>query len=141
MPVRKPRKKRPDLRYEGYDSKFESDLHRTILSSWALHPLSVSYTVPKRYFPDFVKEVDGKKIFLEVKGRFWDSTEYSKYIHVRESLPEDCEIVFLFYEPNAPMPRAKKRRDGSKRTHKDWAEENNFRWFSKESFPKEWTVS
>ena len=26
------------------------------------------------------------------------------------------------------MPQAKKRKDGTKRTHAEWAEKNNFKW-------------
>ena len=36
------------------------------------------------------------------------------------------------------MPQAKKRKDGTKRSHKEWAEANDFRWFSEETIPNEW---
>ena len=36
------------------------------------------------------------------------------------------------------MPGAKKRKDGTKRTHAEWAETNNFTWYSEETLPKEW---
>ena len=36
------------------------------------------------------------------------------------------------------MPQAKKRKDGTKRTHAEWAEKNNFNWYSEETLPKEW---
>jgi len=47
------------------------------------------------------------------------------------------ELVFLFQKPYAPMPQAKKRKDGTKRTHAEWAESNNFKWYSEETLPKE----
>ena len=52
-------------------------------------------------------------------------------------MPEECELVFLFSNPSAPMPGAKRRRDGTKRSHGEWASKNGFRWYSAESLPKE----
>ena len=49
------------------------------------------------------------------------------------------ELVFIFANPQAPMPRAKKRKDGPKRSHAEWAEANGFRWFSEYNLPDEWT--
>ena len=46
--------------------------------------------------------------------------------------------MFLFSNPDAPMPQAKKRRDGTKRSHAEWAEANEFRWFIEQTLPKEW---
>ena len=87
---------------------------------------------------DFVRNLEGKKILLESKGRFWDYAEYSKYIWIKKVLKEDTELVFLFLKPSAPMPQAKRRKDGTKRSHGEWASANGFRWFSTESIPKEW---
>ena len=72
------------------------------------------------------------------KGRFWDYNEYNKYIWVRKSLKPNQELVFLFSSPSSPMPQAKRRKDGSKRSHAEWAEKNKFRWFSEHTLPKEW---
>ena len=36
------------------------------------------------------------------------------------------------------MPQAKRRKDGTKRTHSEWAEANGFRWYSSHSIPKDW---
>jgi len=44
----------------------------------------------------------------------------------------------LFYKPLAPMPQAKRRRDGTKRSHSEWAETNGFRWFDEKTLPEEW---
>ena len=72
------------------------------------------------------------------KGRFWDYAEYSKYIHIRKALPDNHELVFLFQKPYSPMPGAKVRKDKTKRTHAEWAETNNFTWYSEETLPEEW---
>ena len=46
--------------------------------------------------------------------------------------------MFLFANPAAPMPAAKRRKDGTKRSHAEWAEANGFRWFSEETIPDDW---
>ena len=140
---RKPRKIRPKEKAvpKGYDSKWEYTLHSTVLQKWNHHSEKIPYIIEHNYEPDFVKLIDGKIILLEAKGRFWDYNEYSKYIWIRESfseLVEDYELVFLFLSPYAPMPQAKKRKDGTKRTHAEWAEKNNFKWYSDNTLPKEW---
>ena len=140
MPRRVPRKPRPKKINvpKGYDSRWEYDIHLGILQDWKHHWDTVQYVVQHKYEPDFVKEVDGKIILLEAKGRFWDHAEYSKYIHIRKVLPENTELVFLFQKPLSPMPGAKVRLNGTKRTHAEWAETNNFRWYSEDTLPINW---
>ena len=36
------------------------------------------------------------------------------------------------------MPAAKRRKDGTKRSHAEWAEANGFRWFSEYTLPDSW---
>jgi hypothetical protein len=134
---RKPRPKKVNVA-QGYDSKWEFDIHQTILKDWMHHGEKIVYVVKHKYEPDFVKMFNNKIVLLEAKGRFWDYAEYSKYIHIREALPKDYELVFLFQKPFSPMPQAKKRKDGTKRTHAEWAEKNNFTWYSEETLPEEW---
>ena len=135
MPRRFPRKIRPREKNvpKGYDSKWEYTLHQTLLKSWNHHTDKVPYVVEHKYEPDFVKD----RILIEAKGRFWDHAEYSKYIWIRKSLPDTMELIFLFQKPYAPMPGAKKRKDGTKRTHAEWAEVNEFTWYSEETLPEE----
>lgn len=123
---------------KGYDSNWEYLLHTSILKDWSIHTETINYTIDHIYHPDFIKVFDGKKILLEAKGRFWDHSEYSKYVWIKKYLPEDTELVFLFAEPTATMPQAKRRKDGTKRTHSEWAESKGFRWYSSRSIPKEW---
>jgi len=140
MPRRVPRKPRPKKINvpKGYDSAWEFDMHQTILKDWKHHWDVINYVVKHKYEPDFVKQIDSKTILLEAKGRFWDYAEYSKYIHIREALPTNTELVFLFQKPFSPMPGAKVRKDGTKRTHAEWAETNNFRWYSEDTLPDDW---
>ena len=136
---RKPRVTRPrHKRINGYASICEYLLHDTILNDWSHHADKVNYVVEHSYEPDFVRTLQNKKILLESKGRFWDHAEYSKYKWFRENLPEDTELVFLFANPSAPMPNSKMRKDGTKRTHGEWATTNNFRWYTEATLPDEW---
>ena len=84
---RKPRAVRPKTPnlVEGYDSNWEYELHTGILDNWSFHTDKVAYTVDHNYHPDFLREIDGKKILLEAKGRFWDFAEYSKYIWISKN--------------------------------------------------------
>ena len=137
---RKPRKRRPIEKGlpKGYDSKWEYDLHQEELQHWEHHKGIIEYSIPHKYHPDFIRVLDDKIIYLEAKGRFWDYAEYNKYKWIKKILPDDCELVFLFSNPSAPMPGAKRRRDGTKRSHAEWAEKNDFKWYSADSLPKEW---
>ena len=116
-------------KYRGADSKWEGELANGVLKRCEHHPEKVPYTIEHNYTPDFKH----KNILIEAKGRFMDSTEAAKYVWIREALPDDIELVFLFYRPTQPMPRAKKRKDGTKRSHAEWAESKGFRWFDEYS--------
>ena len=48
------------------------------------------------------------------------------------------ELVFLFANPSAAMPQAKRRKDGTKRSHGEWATANGFVWYSRYSIPDDW---
>ena len=137
---------------KGFDSKFEADLFlgrrqdgtgwhgednpQGLLKNWGAHPeIKIPYTIPKNYNTDFIKEIAGRTILLESKGRFWDADEYSKYRHCRDHLPPNYEIVFLFMNPKAPMPRARVRKCGTKLSHAEWADKNGFRGYTKDTLP------
>ena len=139
---RVPRKKRPVEKDvpKGYDSKWEAVLHNTILQGWNLHTNKIEYVVEHTYTPDFIKVIGNKTILIEAKGRFWDHAEYNKYIWIKKSLPENTELVFIFASPYAAMPAAKKRKDGTKFSHAQWAEKNKFRWYSEKSFKETFTT-
>lgn len=136
-PQKKPHKRKRSIP-KGYDSLFEYDLHRGTLRHWQHHDGFIKYFIEKTYYPDYFREIDGKKIYIEAKGRFRDRPEATKYIWVREQLKDDEELVFLFANPFTPMPGARKRSDGSKQTHADWAKKNKFRWFVEQNIPDNW---
>ena len=145
MSRRKPRKvQKPEKDISGgYDSHFERRLDLQVLDSeWKYvptpSPAPLHYVVEHSYHPDFIREEGDKIIYLEAKGRFWDYQEYNKYIWIKKSLEENEELVFLFAMPWAAMPATKRRKDGTKFSHAEWAEKNGFRWFSEENLPEEW---
>lgn len=123
-----------------FRSKFERELAEGPLKGVPYETETVLYEVHKQcqYTPDWtIKENRGffeYTIYVEAKGRFQTRNgEPYKYLHVRESLRPDEKLVFLFQDPNKPMPNAKTRKDGTKITHAEWAEKNCFAWYDKES--------
>ena len=121
------KRKRP----KGYDSKLEKRLAEGPLKECEYHPDKVEYTVPAReakYEPDFKLG----NILLEAKGRFRTSAEAKKYVHIRDSLTDE-ELVFVFQNPNTPMPGATRRKDGTRRSMAEWADSLDFRWYSEEN--------
>lgn len=112
------------------DSKWEGKLRDTIFTKWVHQADKISYTTPHTYTPDF----EFSNIVLETKGRFREPAEASKYKYVREALDgTGRELVFVFQKPETPMPYAKKRKDGTKQTHGEWASKNGFRWYTQET--------
>jgi hypothetical protein len=139
---RKPRKVIPHKKVQGYDSMFESILHAELLQNWMYHrdahgnPIGVDYMMEHRYFPDFIREIGGITYYVEAKGRLWTSAEAAKYVSIKKHLKENERLVFLFANPHLPLPGAKKRKDGTKRTHMEWANSNEIEWYTAESFPR-----
>ena len=124
---------------KGYDSWFEYDLHRNYLSACKFHEDAVQYVQTRMYKPDFRHDdTTGFTVYIEAKGRFRDSAEARKYVDVKRCLNPFEELVFVFQDPNKPMPNSKRRADGTKYTHADWATRHGFRYFTKETLPKEW---
>lgn len=122
---------------KGYDSKFEHTLHKSVLKGLKRNTkVTLPYVVRKKYKPDFLLPSDDK-ILVEVKGRFRTSEEAAKYVHFRKSNP-DYTIIFIFGKPSLPMPHAKRRKDGSKMTHAEWARKHGFTYYSEHNTPEEW---
>lgn len=112
-----------------YDSGFEHEVAKDLGEGWEHHPDKITYVSQHTYTPDFKKVVDGKTILIEAKGRFRTRNEATKYVAIRDALKEDEELVFIFYNADHPLVGAKKRKDGTKQSHGDWATTNNFRWW------------
>lgn len=130
--MRKKRKARPKLG-SGYDSKLEEDLSKN-MGNCQWKPDPITYTSVKKYNPD----ARFGNTIIEIKGRFRTHEEAAKYIWIRECLEEGEELVFVFSSPNTPMPRARKRRDGTRKSVSDWADQHGFKWYSNRTIPDEW---
>ncbi len=114
------------------DSKFESELRYGIFKDLEYHPEKIAYTISHKYEPDWVikDECGHCFILIEAKGALRESHEIQKYLNLKKQLPDNVELVFLFQFPNSNIPcRPAKRKDGSRLTHREWAEINKFRWF------------
>jgi hypothetical protein len=125
-------------RAKGYkaDSRWEEKLRVGIFKDIKYHPQKINYVKPATnhtYEPDWRLDKGRKVIYIEAKGRFRDRAEYTKYLHVREALKANEELVFLFMKASTPMPFAKRRKDGTIRSHAEWAEKNGFRWFDEKN--------
>lgn len=152
------RKKRKLPVPAGYDSRLEYELHKKEFKDWEYHPKDkVKYEVPSTYEADFRTEICSEKglgctdsrcggkhkeILLEVKGRFRTREEASKYIHIREALnkqEKETEIVFVFQDSKKAMPFVRRRKDGTKQSHGEWAEKNGFRYEClRKGLPDKW---
>ena len=121
---------------KGYDSKFEYDLHCNQLRGCTLHPDNLWYTSHHTYEIDF-SPVDDPDLIIEAKGRFRTSSEAKKYLDIIRCNP-DKRLVFIFANPNTPMPGARRRADGTKFRMIDWAEKNGIELYTPETTPKEW---
>lgn len=118
-------------------SKFEARLARKLKGCWyEPEEFIMPYMYEAHYLPDFVPKTEGN-ILIEAKGRFRSRAEVRKYIAVRDSNP-DIELVFVFMEPKTPMPGARKRKDGTRFSMAEWADRNNFRWFTEKNLPTRW---
>ena len=118
-------------------SKFERQLARKLRGcTYEPKEHTKSYTYESTYLPDFVPK-DNPNILIEAKGFFKTSQEARKYIAVRDCHP-DIEIVFVFMNPNTPMPNSRKRRDGTRYSMAEWADKNGFTYYTIRTLPKEW---
>lgn len=128
-----------------YRSKFErvfGDQFRTL----DYEPTNIVYWSQHTYTPDFV--TPSGKHWFELKGFFRNSGEAKKYVDVSKQLhfdkPDDMNhtpvLIFVFMDPDKKMPGARRRKDGTVYTMKDWADKNGFRWCTIDTVKKEWLV-
>lgn len=122
----------------GKRSKFEEAVAEQLqLRGWRYESEKIKYKIPESehtYTPDFSRPEDcsskaKSKTVVESKGRFRSRAECDKYIHIRDSNPS-IKLVFVFQNPRVAMPGAKRRKDGTIYTMADWAECNNFDYYT-----------
>jgi hypothetical protein len=112
-----------------YDSMLEKRLHEGALKDFEHHTEKIPYVWPHTYEPDFVLD----DLIIESKGYFQDRADCSKYLWIRESLTGFQELVFIFENPDKEMHFQNKRKDGSKMTHGEWCDKNDFRYYSEKN--------
>lgn len=113
-----------------YKSKFEKKIATTTFKHLKYEPIVVQYAIAekRKYTPDFVIEKGLMMYLVELKGRFRTRDEMNKYLHVRESLPDNIKLIFLFQDPTVALPGVKKRKDGTKMSMGEWASNHGFEW-------------
>ena len=121
-----------------YRSRFESYCHKALGDECDFEPVTIEYSMEHKYTPDFVPK-HNDHILIECKGRFRSSAEAAKYRAIRECNPSK-EIIFIFMNPDCPMPHTKKRKDGTRNTHGEWATKNGFRWYTMKDIPDNWGI-
>lgn len=119
-----------------YRSRLEKQLGEGRLKGLKYEPFTLPYIQEKSYSPDFVNEE--KNILFEAKGYFRSAAEFRKYVDVKRCNP-DWEIIFIFSDPNKPLPWSRKRKtDGKRMTHKELVEKNGFKCCTIHTIKKEW---
>lgn len=129
---------------KGFDSFLEVDLYNGPLQESQHHPNKddlIDYSIPHQYEYDFMFSHGDTLYLAESKGRARDSAELRKYLSVRDYLEDwhvfkdspykEIELFFIFENAKTPTPFAKKRKDGTKQSHGEWASKNEFRWLCK----------
>ena len=104
---------------------------------WQYEPESFEWVPPlAMYTPDFKIECeDGSYFWIEYKGYLRDK-EKTKMREIRKQRP-DLNIRFVFEDALKPVAGARKRKDGTKQSHAEWAIKNGYRWANK-FIPMEW---
>lgn len=117
----------------GFRSKFEESIAKQLEGAgvpFTYESEKLEYIVPARkatYTPDFFLP---NGIILEAKGRFRDTGERQKLIHVKQAHPEK-DLRLIFQNANLPIYT------GSPTTYAEWAESHGFPWADKR-IPDEW---
>jgi len=106
-----------------FRSTFEEDVSK-ILTGFNYEPFTVPYTIARNYRPDFVDP--SGKCLVECKGYFRDG-DTKKYTSIRDSLPDEQELVFVLMAPN------KKIRKGAKMTMSEWCDKEGILWYTIET--------
>ena len=106
-----------------FRSLFEKDVAK-LLKGFQYEPFTIPYTIHRNYRPDFVHSKSGTVV--ECKG-FFREGDTKKYTSIRDSLPEDQQLVFVLMQPN------KKIRKGAKMTMSEWCDKENILWYTIET--------
>ena len=133
-----PKKSKKD--YSPYKNKFEYDVANRLSgadANYAYESEKLTYTLTKKYIPDFVIRNREAILYIETKGngRSWDAAARAKMIAVKKQHP-DKDIRILFWSNGEFGAR---RKDGTRQTQMGWAEKNGFTAAVRE-IPDGWLV-
>ena len=91
------------------------------------------YEYTLTYLRHYTPDSEAHDTVIELKGRFRTLDEARKYLYIRDELRrQDKDFMFVFFGKNTPMPGARVRKDGTKRTMEEWANEHDFYWIYEE---------
>lgn len=111
----------------GLEQRFAEAAPR---GKFSYEPYKVPYQVYRDYIPDFVHNAcNGKCFMVECKGYFRQG-DTQKYKAIRDSIPEDMELVFLLSD------EYKKVRKGSKMTMGQWCAKEGLAYFTMKTVDK-----
>ena len=114
-----------------YRSRYEATLS-TQMGGCDYEPFSHPYTIEKEYTPDWVRK-DGK-VWFEAKAYFRTSDDARRYTFIAKQVPKGVTLVFIFKDPNKPMPGARKRkRCGTRYSVSEWAARQDIPWCTPET--------
>lgn len=117
--------------------KFRSDLEARLakkLKSFSYESKRMPYITERKYVPDFVDE--NRKILIEAKG-FFRQGDDKKYLSIKKCYPE-WRMIFVFSDPHKPVRKGGlPRKDGTKLSLAQWADQNGWEWCSESSLPED----
>ena len=99
---------------------------------FTFEPHSLPYSVTRDYIPDLLIG----EVYVEIKGYFRQDAQ-RKMRAVKKQHPTK-DIRFLFQRAEATIQGAKKRKDGTKMTCREWADRYGFIWAEGEEIPDTW---
>ena len=99
---------------------------------FTFEPHSLPYSVTRDYIPDLLIG----EMYVEIKGYFRQDAQ-RKMRAVKKQHPNK-DIRFLFQRAEATIQGAKKRKDGTKMTCREWAERYGFQYAEGEEIPQTW---
>lgn len=116
-----------------YRSPLEERIHKRI-PSFEYEKKKLAYTIHRNYIPDFVDKK--RKILIEAKG-FFRQGDDKKYSSIRECYPE-WRMIMVFSDPHKPVRKGGiPRKDGTKLSLAQWAEQNGWEWATENTLPKD----
>jgi len=115
-----------------YRNKFEERTAEVLSGLCKYEPITVPYTVNRKYIPDFVGEYNNVQLLFECKGYFRIG-DVQKYKAIRDSLAKNQELIFILYEP------LKKVRKSGKINMGQWCDKEGIRWFTLENLKDAFT--